>query len=58
MKFSRTRLLTGGASAEFLSEFHKDDKLTPVITITVYWGSGKWDAPRSLHEMFGILTNV
>lgn len=42
-----------GSSAEFLSGFHKDDKLTPVITITVYWGSGKWDAPRSLHEMFG-----
>lgn len=27
--------------------------MTPVITITVYWGSDEWDAPRSLHEMFG-----
>lgn len=24
--------------AEFLSGFHAEDKLTPVITITVYWG--------------------
>ena len=36
---------------EFLSGFSKSDKLTPVITITVYWGSGEWDGPRTLHEM-------
>lgn len=36
----------------FVSGFKKDDKLTPVITLTVYWGADKWDAPRSLHEMF------
>lgn len=42
-----------GSSAEFLSGFRKDDRLTPVITLTVYWGSNAWDAPRSLHEMFG-----
>lgn len=39
-------------SAEFLSGFGKNDKLVPVITITIYWGAGKWDGPRSLHEMF------
>ena len=39
-------------SAEFLSGFTADDYLTPVVTITVYWGSDPWDAPRSLHEMF------
>lgn len=42
-----------GSGGEFLSGFHRDDWLTPVITITVYWGSDEWDAPRSLHEMFG-----
>ena len=42
-----------GTSAEFLSGFYKDDHLTPVITITLYWGADEWDAPRSLHEMFG-----
>lgn len=40
------------SNAEFLSGFHKEDKLTPVITLTVYLGAEKWDAPRSLHEMF------
>lgn len=38
--------------AEFLSGFKKTDSLTPVITLTVYWGDDVWDAPRSLHDMF------
>lgn len=43
-----------GSDAEFLSGFQKEDKLTPVITLTVYWGADEWDAPRSLHEMFAV----
>ncbi len=39
------------SGAEFLSGFRKEDKLTPVITLTLYWGADKWDAPRTLHEM-------
>ena len=39
-------------SSEFLSGFKKTDTLTPVITLTVYWGDDTWDAPRSLHDMF------
>lgn len=23
----------------------------PVVTIALYWGSEKWDGPRSVHEM-------
>ena len=42
-----------GTGAEFLSGFHKGDKLTPVITITVYLGSKPWDGPRSLYDMLG-----
>lgn len=38
-------------SAEFLSGFRKGDRLTPVVTITVYWGIDIWDGPRSLHDM-------
>ena len=38
--------------AEFLSGFSKTDKIMPVITLTVYFGSEEWDAPRSLKEMF------
>ena len=40
-------------AAEFLSGFAKDDTLTPVITLVVYFGAERWDAPRSLHQMFG-----
>ncbi len=40
--------------AEFLSGFHAEDKLTPVITITVYWGMDPWDGPRTLKEMFDL----
>ena len=28
-----------GSQAEFLSGFHRDDRLMPVVTITVYWGA-------------------
>lgn len=38
-------------SAEFLSGFTKDDKLKPVVTLTIYWGADKWDAPRTLYDM-------
>ena len=36
----------------FLSGFEKTDKIVPVVTLVVYFGSRKWDAPVSLHEMF------
>ena len=39
------------SSDEFLSGFTLDDKLTPVITITLYLGTAQWDGPRSLAEM-------
>ena len=39
--------------AEFLSGFAKKDKLIPVITLCICFDKAKWDAPRSLHDMFG-----
>ena len=39
-------------SGEFLSGFTKEDKLKPIITLTIYFGAEAWDAPRSLKEMF------
>ena len=36
---------------EFLSGMRKSDKLIPVITVTVYWGTRTWDAPVRLKEM-------
>lgn len=35
----------------FLSGYTKDDKLMPVITVTLYWGAETWDAPTTLREM-------
>ena len=43
--------LTAG---EFLSGFHKEDRLLPVVTLAVYFGAGEWDGPMSLHEMLSV----
>ena len=40
------------SSDEFLSGFKKTDKLTPIIPVTLYWGTEPWDAPTHLHDMF------
>ena len=32
--------------AEYVSGFSKEGKLTPVITIVIYWGKEPWDVPR------------
>lgn len=40
--------------AEFVSGFAKTDRLTPVMTLCVYWGSSPWDGPRNLHDMLDI----
>lgn len=42
-----------GSNAEFLSGLKKNDRLKPVITLTIYFGADEWDAARSLKEMFG-----
>lgn len=38
-------------SQTFLSGLSKADKLKPVVTVTLYWGSEHWDAPVTLKEM-------
>ena len=40
-----------GLRTSFCRGFTLDDKLTPVITITLYLGTTQWDGPRSLAEM-------
>ena len=42
----------GDSNSEFLSGFHKEDKLVPVITLTIHFGNQKWDGPRNIREMF------
>ena len=42
----------GANPDEYLSKFKKEDRLLPVITLVVYFGSKPWDGPTTLHEMF------
>ena len=44
----------GISGAEYISGFTKEDKLTPVITIVVYWGKNSWDGPRNLKAMMDL----
>ncbi len=39
-------------SEEFLSGFHKEDHLIPVVTLVVYFGQHPWDGVMNLHSMF------
>ena len=48
---ARNRKKSKQTRREFLSGFHRDDKLIPVITLVIHFGADKWDAPMSLHEM-------
>lgn len=36
---------------EYLSGFSRHDRLKPIITIVVYFGSKPWDGPRNLRQM-------
>ena len=47
-----------GTKAEFLSGFHKTDKLSPVITLTLYFGADEWTAPKDLHSMLAVDEDV
>ncbi len=42
----------GLTNAEFLSGMKKEDKLTPIITIIIYYGEEPWDGPLTLSDMF------
>lgn len=39
--------LTAG---EYLYKVRKSDRICPVVTLVIYWGSKPWDGPQSLHE--------
>ena len=39
-------------SDEYLSGFWKSDRLLPVVTVVIYFGSDEWDGPISLRDMY------
>ena len=50
-RFSSETMRNNG---EFLSGFFRTDKILPVITLTLYFGTEPWDGPLSLREMYDI----
>ena len=38
-------------AGEYLSGFHKEDRLLPVITLVLLFNPEPWDAPMSIHNM-------
>ncbi len=42
------------SSGEYLSGFYKTDRLTPVLTLVIYFGASPWDGPLSLHDMMNL----
>ena len=41
-------------AGEYLSGFHKGDRLLPVITLVILFNPEPWDAPVSIHEMLSV----
>ena len=50
-RHKKAKDLTG---LEYLSGFSAQDRLTPILSIVVYWGTEPWTAPLSLHEILDI----
>lgn len=38
-------------SIEYLSGFSREDRLIPVLSVVIYFGSSPWDGPRTLKEI-------
>ena len=43
-----------GSAGEYLYKVRKTDRIRPVSTLVIYWGSEPWDGPRSLHEILDL----
>jgi hypothetical protein len=43
-----------GAEDDFKYRFFKDDRLKPVVNLTLYWGRKKWQTPLRLRDMLDI----
>ena len=48
---SRGQAGAAGDGGWTLPTLPRGARLKPVVTIVIYWGKGRWDGPRSLHEL-------
>lgn len=46
------------SSGEFLTGMSKSERLYPVITLCIYWGTKPWDGPKNLHEILDISPEI
>ena len=47
----RENRTSGDGERSFFTGLRPSDRFPPVVTLVIYWGDGRWTAPRSLHEM-------
>ncbi|MDE7045866.1 MAG: hypothetical protein K2O97_12815 [Acetatifactor sp.] len=40
-----------GKNDDFLYRYGKEDRIKPILNLTLYWGKENWDAPLALREM-------
>ncbi len=52
-RVNRANGSTESSSGDFLSKLRANDVLVPVVTLVIYLRAGEWDAPESLHGLFG-----
>lgn len=47
-----------GKEDDFLYRYGKDDRVRPILNLTLYWGKENWDTPLSLREMMGDISKL
>ena len=44
----------GTVKGEYISRFHKYDRLQPCVTLVLYYGSEEWDGSRDIHGLLDL----
>lgn len=47
----RNKKRKGLKGAEFLGKFTRSDRISPVVSIVIYYGQEPWDGPKELYQM-------
>lgn len=47
-----------GKEDDFLYRCGKEDRIKPILNLTLYWGKENWDTPLSLREMMSDITKL
>ena len=58
IRLIKSRNLAEGRPADYSMEIHSDQKLNPVITLTLYFGLTPWNGPRCLHDLLFLSEDI